>query len=74
MPTKGCTMSINDIIDEALTLNIEDRHLIIERLTESLVVQDPEIEQAWIDESIRRSEAYERGELETVSYEEVFGK
>lgn len=67
-------MSINDIIDEALTLNVEDRHLIIERLTESLVVQDPEIEQAWIDESIRRSEAYERGELETVSYEEVFGK
>lgn len=67
-------MSINDIIDEALTLNVEDRHLIIERLTESLVVQDPEIEQAWIDESIRRSEAHERGELETVSYEEVFGK
>lgn len=74
MPIKGCIMSINDIIDEALTLNVEDRHLIIERLTESLVVQDPEIEQAWIDESIRRSEAYERGELETVSYEEVFGK
>jgi len=74
MPTKGCTMSINDIIAEALTLKVEDRHLIIERLTESLVVQDPEIEQAWIDESIRRSKAYERGELETVSYEEVFGK
>lgn len=29
-------MSINDIIDEALTLNVEDRHLIIERLTEVL--------------------------------------
>jgi len=74
MPPKGCTMSINDIIDEALTLKVEDRHFIIERLTESLVVQDPKIEQAWRDESIRRSEAYERGELETVSYEEVFGK
>jgi len=67
-------MSINDIIDEALTLKVEDRHRIIERLRESLVNQDPEVEQAWIEESIRRSEAYDRGELETVSYEEVFAK
>jgi len=67
-------MSINDIIDEALTLKPQERYMIIEKLNESLNVQNLEVEQAWIEESIRRSEAYERGELETVSYEEVFGK
>ncbi len=67
-------MSINDIIEEALTLSPKDRYLIIEKLHESLNVSNPEVEKAWIEESIRRSKAYERGELETVTYEEVFGK
>jgi len=67
-------MGINDIIDEALTLKPQERYMIIEKLNESLSISNLEVEQAWIEESIRRSEAYERGELETVSYEEVFGK
>jgi len=67
-------MSINDIIDEALTLKPQERYLIIEKLNDSLNVPNPEVEKAWIEESMRRSVAYERGELETVSYEEVFGK
>ena len=66
-------MNINEIIDEALTLAPKDRYFIIEKLHNSLHVPNPEIEKAWIEESIRRSEAYDRGELETVSYEEVFG-
>ena len=67
-------MGINDIIDEALTLAPKDRYLIIEKLNDSLSVPNSEVEKAWIEESIRRSEAYDRGELETVTYEEVFGK
>lgn len=67
-------MSINEIIDEALALSPKDRYLIIEKLNDSLNVSNPEVEKAWIEESIRRSKAYERGELETVAYEEVFGK
>jgi putative addiction module component (TIGR02574 family) len=67
-------MSINDIIDEALTLKPQERYLIIEKLNDSLNVPNPEVEKAWIEESMRRSEAYDRGELETVTYEEVFGK
>jgi hypothetical protein len=67
-------MSINDIIDEALTLKPQEGYLIIEKLNDSLNVSNPEVEKAWIEESMRRSVAYERGELETVSYEEVFGK
>ena len=67
-------MSINDIIDEALTLKPQDRYKIIESLSMSLDVVNPEIEEAWVKESLKRAEAYTKGELKTVSYEEVFGK
>jgi len=67
-------MSINDIIDEALTLKPQERYMIIEKLNESLNIPNPEVEQAWIEESKRRLKAYENGTLKTVSYEEVFGK
>lgn len=65
-------MGTNDIIAEALTLKPQERYQIIERLYESLSVPNPEIEQAWIDESHRRMEAIERGEMDTISYEEIF--
>ena len=64
-------MSINDIIDEALTLKPQERYMIMEKLNDS---PNPEVEKAWIDESMRRYEAYKNGTLKTVSYEEVFGK
>jgi len=67
-------MSINEIIDEALALKPHERYILIEKLNDSLNMPNPEVEKAWIEESIRRSQAYERGELEIVSYEEVFGK
>ena len=74
MQIEGYTMGINDIIDEALTLTPKDRYLIIEKLNDSLSVPNPEVEEAWIEESKRRLEAYKNGTLKTVSYEEVFGK
>ena len=67
-------MSINDIIDEALTLKPQERYMIMKKLNDSLNVPNPEVEKAWIDESMRRYEAYKNGTLKTVSYEEVFGK
>ena len=67
-------MSINDIIDEALSLKPQDRYKIIESLSMSLDVVNPEIEEAWINESVKRAEAYQNGDLKTVSYEDVFSK
>jgi putative addiction module component (TIGR02574 family) len=67
-------MSINDILDEVLALKPKDRYLIIEKLNDSLSAPNPEVEKEWIGESMRRSEANDRNELDTVSYEEVFGK
>jgi len=67
-------MSINEIIDEALALKPHERYMIMEKLNDSLNVPNPEVEEAWIEESKKRLEAYKNGTLKTVSYEEVFGK
>ncbi len=71
---KGEMVSVSDIIHDALELKPQERYLVVEELTRSLDRPDPVIEKAWIEESLRRAEAYTKGELKTVSYEEVFGE
>ena len=65
-------MSLNDIINEALTLKPQERYLIIENLVQSLNQPNPEIDKLWIEESMKRVEAIKQGTLKTVSYEDVF--
>ena len=67
-------MSLNDIIDEALSLKPQERYMIIENLVESLNRTDPAIEALWVEESEKRLDAIKSGELETVPYEEIFQK
>lgn len=67
-------MGVNEVISQAMDLKPQERYLIIEQLVQSLNEPDKEIEKLWIEESQRRLDAYEKGELKTVSYEEVFGK
>jgi len=64
-------VSLNDIIDEALSLKPQERYVIIENLIHSLNVPDTHIEEAWLIESEKRVEAVKAGKLETVD-EEVF--
>jgi hypothetical protein len=65
-------MSINEIINEALSLKPQERYMIIENLVKSLSQPNTEIDQLWIEESTKRVEAIKNGTLETVSYEDVF--
>jgi len=67
-------MGLNEIIHEALLLKPQERYIIIENLVESLSQSDPKIEELWIEESLQRLEAIKNDSLETVPYEEVFGK
>lgn len=67
-------MSKQELIDALMNLDAKERLEISEMLYQTVNPMSEEIEQAWIEESMRRSEAYDRGELETVSYEEVFAK
>jgi len=65
---------VNSVINQALELTFADRADIVEKLLISLDNPDPSIDAVWAKEADARIEAYERGELETVSAEEVFRK
>ncbi len=65
-------MGINEIIQEAINLKPQEKYLIIESLILSLNEQDKDIEKIWIEESQKRLDEYNNGNLKTLSFEEVF--
>ena len=65
-------MSSRDILQKALALPADERAVLASRLLDSLDSStDGEIEAAWADEVQRRIAAYDRGELESISLEEL---
>jgi putative addiction module component (TIGR02574 family) len=65
-------MSTAEVIEQALSLKAADRYLLLELLHSSLDKPDPEIEQVWHEEILRRVKALDEGQMKTVSMEEVF--
>jgi putative addiction module component (TIGR02574 family) len=57
--------------EEARKLSPEERIALIEDLQRSLFPVDPEIERAWVEEARSRLDAYRRGELEAIPFDEV---
>lgn len=69
MSTKGI-----QILEQALTLPPEERAQLAERLLTSLEVPpDERIDELWAEEAEDRLDAYERGEIQTISAREAFG-
>ena len=67
-------MSANEIIQQAIDLHPQEKYMIIESLIQSLNEIDNDIDKLWIEESQQRLKLYDEGKLDTVSFEEVFGK
>ncbi|CAM3809315.1 addiction module protein [Arcobacter cloacae] len=65
-------MSINELLEQALTLNVNDRTKLIDELFKSIDKPDEEIDQIWADEADKRLEAYRKGELKAVPMEDIF--
>lgn len=65
-------MSINEILESALELPIDERVVIADLLNQSLNSVDKDIEQNWTEEVNKRLELLDKGELETISYNEFF--
>ncbi len=65
-------MSINDLLEQAHELNPSEKYILIESLIQDLNHIDKDIEKEWIEESNRRLELYNKGELKTLSVDEVF--
>ena len=70
-------MSSNDekILQDALNLPPQDRAEVLERLMATFQEPpDSELDKLWAQEAEDRIDAYDRGELESVSAEEVFAR
>ncbi len=67
-------MSINNIIDEILSLPVEERALIADSLLRSLNRPDKSIDAKWIETTRRRLEELRSGKVNPVPGEEVFAK
>lgn len=71
------SLSQSNIEHQALKLPREDRARMALHLLDSLEKNHPStsskdaIENAWIDESLKRLEAYQRGEMQAFSIEDI---
>jgi putative addiction module component (TIGR02574 family) len=66
---------VADLAERAKSLQPEDRVRLVELLLDSLHAEPmAEVEAAWEQEIRHRVEAFERGEVETFSAEEVFAE
>ena len=63
-----------DLIDEAISLPIEERALLVDSLLRSMNPLDMENDKKWAAEAKRRLEDLRTGKIAPVSGEEVFKK
>ena len=63
--------SINQLAKKAIELKPVERIRLIEAILYSLDKPDPDIEQSWIAEAEARYEAYKRGEIEAIDWDEL---
>jgi putative addiction module component (TIGR02574 family) len=63
--------SVDQLAKKATGLQPIERIRLVEAILYSLDKPDPDIEQSWIAESETRYEAYKRGELEAIDWEEI---
>ncbi len=60
------------VLAEALSLPPGERAELAERLFSSLDISQDALEHLWAHEADRRIDAYERGQIKTISAQEVF--
>lgn len=64
----------NEILKEAMALKPAEKAELIDKLISSLDMPDREISELWAKEAESRIDAYERGQIKSVSLEEVLAK
>ncbi len=67
-------MKIQELIQEAESLPVEERALVVDRLLRTLNPPDQEIDQKWATVARRRLDEARTGAVETVPGDQVFNK
>jgi len=63
--------SVSQLAKKAIELEPVERIRLVEAVLNSLDKPDHDIEQSWIAESEARYEAYKRGEIDAIDWEEI---
>jgi hypothetical protein len=64
--------TVDELLAQAERLSPEDQELLLIRLKLAFEADiDPDIERAWIAEAERRLEAFDRGELRSIPWDEA---
>ncbi|GBE35945.1 putative addiction module component [bacterium BMS3Bbin07] len=64
----------DELISEAISLPVEVRTLLVNKLLESLNPPDKEIDKLWVKEAEKRVEDIRTGKVKTIPGEDVFRK
>lgn len=65
-------MKTEDLIEEALSLPVEERARVADLILQSLNPPDPSVEEKWVVEIRRRIEEVESGKVKMIPGNEVF--
>jgi putative addiction module component (TIGR02574 family) len=68
------TISRETLVNEALSLPPVERVTVIDRLLASLDEPDQKLDALWAEEAEARLEAFERGDIRSVTLEEMLAK
>lgn len=65
-------LSIDELVEQVRSLPAAERELLLERLRQAFAPPiAPDIEASWLAEAERRMDAIDRGEMQSVPWEEV---
>jgi len=64
----------DDLFDEAISLPVEERTLLVDRLLQSLNPSLSDIDKLWAEEAEKRLKEITEGSVKTIPGDEVFGK
>jgi len=64
----------DDLFDEAISLPVEERTLLVDRLLQSLNPTQSDIDKLWAEEAEKRLKEITEGSVKTIPGDEVFGK
>lgn len=67
-------MKTKDLINEVISLPVEERAIVADTILRSLNPQDSEIDRKWADIAKKRLSELRHGEMSVISGEEVFEK
>lgn len=63
--------SVEKLVQKAIELQPLERIKLVEAILFSLDKPDQEIEKSWVQEAEARYEAYKRGEIKSINWEEI---